>query len=238
MADAYESSYVGGELDLFVLSKNWKSYIRAEIASYLTGDVLEVGAGIGGSTVALHDGRAQRWTCLEPDLHLALRLKARVDDSMTAATTNVVVGSVQTLADRPSFDCVLYIDVLEHIKEDATEVSLAARLVRRGGHIVILGPAHQWLFSEFDRSIGHMRRYNRATLRAMMPNGWREKKLAYLDSVGVFLSLANVLTLRQSMPTKSQILYWDRVCVPLSRVIDRLCRGNVGKSVLAVWCKQ
>jgi hypothetical protein len=131
----------------------------------------------------------------------------------------------------------LYIDVLEHIENDRAEIEAAARLVRQSGHIVILSPAHHWLFSEFDKSIGHLRRYNRTELRSMMPTGWIEEKLVYMDSVGILLSLGNVVGLRQSMPTRRQILIWDRVCVPASRLFDRLFHGTVGKSVLAVWRK-
>lgn len=61
--------------------------------------------------------------------------------------------------------------------------------------------------------------------------------LVYLDCVGVLLSLGNVLALRRALPTRSQIVFWDSVCVPISRLADRLLRGNFGKSVLAVWQK-
>jgi SAM-dependent methyltransferase len=237
MANAHEHSYIGGELDLFALATNWKRYIKKEVSSYITGDVLEVGAGIGSTTGALHDGTARRWVCLEPDQALALRLKAGLVLFMGGSTTNVVVGSLRTFSNDPSFDCILYIDVLEHIEDDRAQIADAARLVRRSGHIVILAPAHHWLFSEFDRSIGHLRRYNRVHLRSMMPAGWVEEKLVYMDSVGVLLSLGNVLGLRQSMPTRAQIILWDRVCVPASCLVDRLFRGTVGKSVLAVWRK-
>ncbi|MGH7828270.1 MAG: class I SAM-dependent methyltransferase [Candidatus Binatia bacterium] len=237
MARADETAYVGGELDLFFLATNWKRYVKAAIGEYLVGDVLEVGAGIGGTTAALHDGAARRWVCLEPDTGNAKRLRALVAERWDPATTNVVVGSLRSLAERPSFDCIVYVDVLEHIDDDRRQIEEAARLVRTGGHIVILSPAHQWLFSEFDKSIGHLRRYDKQRLQSLMPSGWKEKKMAYLDSVGVLLSLGNVLALRQAMPSRLQIAIWDRFCVPLSRIVDRLLLGNVGKSVLAVWHK-
>lgn len=237
MANNHENSYIGGELDLFALAKNWKRYIKKQVSRYTTGDVLEVGAGIGATTEALYDGTPRRWVCLEPDEALAHRLKARLISGMGGSTIKVVVGSLRTFSDAPCFDCILYIDVLEHIEDDHAQIEAAARLVRRSGHIVILSPAHQWLYSEFDKSIGHLRRYNRAHLRSMMPTGWVEEKLMYIDSVGVLLSLGNVLALRQSMPTRSQIILWDRLCVPASRLSDRLFRGTVGKSVLAVWRK-
>ena len=238
MADTHEISYIGGELDLFALAKNWKAYIKREISRYVTGDVLEVGAGIGATTIALHDGTARRWVCLEPDERLARRLKARLVPCERRSTTNVIVGSLRTFSDRPSFDSILYIDVLEHIEDDGAQINAAARLVRSGGHVVILSPAHHWLFSEFDKSIGHLRRYNKADLRSMMPCGWLEVKLTYLDSLGVFLSLGNALGLRQAMPTQPQVRLWDTICVPTSRIVDRLFHGTIGKSVLAVWRKQ
>lgn len=232
---AEEQAYIGGELDLFALAKNWKSYIRREISDYLIGDVLEVGAGIGATTQALHDGSVSRWVCLEPDRRLALRLKARLAPCAIRSSARVVVGSLRTFSERACFDTILYIDVLEHIREDHAQVDAAAQLVRPGGYIVILSPAHQWLYSEFDRSIGHMRRYAKTELRTMMPAGWREIKLRYLDSLGVFLSLTNALGLRQSMPTEPQIRMWDSFIVPASRVLDQLFFGAIGKSVLAVW---
>ena len=75
----------------------------------------------------------------------------------------MIVGSLRTFSDSPCFDCILYIDVLEHIEDDRAQIDAAARLVRGGGHVVILSPAHHWLFSEFDKSIGHFRRYNKGS---------------------------------------------------------------------------
>jgi SAM-dependent methyltransferase len=204
----------------------------------LVGDVVEIGAGIGGTTLALHDGRSHRWVCLEPDADQAKQLRATVRKSLGLCAPGVIAGSLRALAERPSFDCVLYLDVLEHIQDDRRQIEEAARMVRPGGHIVVLSPAHQWLFSEFDKSIGHIRRYDKRHLRSLMPQGWMEKKLVYLDSVGVLLSLANVLALRQALPSRWQLSLWDRLCVPLSRIIDCILLGNFGKSILAVWEKR
>jgi len=235
MVAANETPYAGRELELFALASNWKRYVKAEIGKYLAGNILEIGAGLGGTTLALHDGTARRWVCLEPDANQAKRLRAAVTERWGYCAPGVIAGSLRALADRPLFDCVLYLDVLEHIQDDRRQIEAAARLVRPGGHIVVLSPAHQWLFSNFDKSIGHLRRYDKQNLRPLMPSGWIEKKLAYLDSVGVLLSLANVLALRQALPSRLQLLAWDRFCVPLSRIVDRVLLGKFGKSILAVW---
>jgi len=130
MATAAERSYTGQELELFALATNWKRYVKAQIGKYLIGDVLEIGAGIGGATLALHDGTAHRWICLEPDAAQAERLRATVIKNRRGCKPGVIAGSLRTLADRPSFDCVLYLDVLEHIQDDRLQIEEAARRVR------------------------------------------------------------------------------------------------------------
>lgn len=53
----------------------------------------------------------------------------------------------------------------------------------------------------------------------------------------MILSAANMLSLRQSMPTKAQLRFWDRWIVPISRVLDKLLLYSVGKTIIAVWAK-
>ena len=63
-------TYVGEELDLFAQARNWKRYWSDQVRPFVTGAVLEVGAGIGTNTRLLDTPGATRWTCLEPDQRL------------------------------------------------------------------------------------------------------------------------------------------------------------------------
>jgi SAM-dependent methyltransferase len=193
MNNSREFSYPGAELPLFAHARNWKFYVKSEVGEYLFGDVLEIGDAIGGTTIAPTDGSARRWLCLEPDQNQVNQLQSLVARNSALAPL-VIVGSLAAFAQKPTFNCILYIDVLEHIDDDHLQIRTAAQLVRPGGYIVVLSPAHQWLFSEFDKSIGHRRRYNKQSL-GKMPSGWKEIKLKYLDSVGVLVSLGNVFAL-------------------------------------------
>lgn len=228
-----EQHYVGGELELFSRAERWKSYWAARIQPYVHGAVLEVGAGLGSNTPRLRNGNESRWVCLEPDPELAAALRAMVD-----STAEVRTGTVASLDAGELFDCILYIDVLEHIGPDREEVERAARHLRPGGHLIVLSPAHGWLFSPFDQAIGHFRRYTTHALRALTPAGLRVERCFYLDSVGMLASAANRLLLRQSLPNARQIRLWDRVMVPCSRVLDPCLGYSVGKSVVCVWQKE
>lgn len=224
--------YAGSELEIFEKAHNWKAYLRRSMEPYLAGSVLEVGAGLGANTrqfAALH---FDRWTCLEPDLALLDQIEL---GSPLLDRHEVVLGDISALGPSARFDAILYIDVLEHIQDDAGELRRASAHLNPGGALIVLSPAHPWLFTPFDRAIGHYRRYTKASLRAAAPGNLQREKLVYLDSVGMLASLGNRLLLDSSMPTAAQIKTWDSVLVPCSRLLDPLLGGTVGKSVLGVW---
>ena len=229
------NDYVGTELGLFQHATNWKTYYGRMIAPYLGQEVLEVGAGLGANTAWLCRPAQQRFTCLEPDTNLARQIQAKISSGALPTCCKVIVGTLDSLAPRNQFDSLVYIDVLEHIENDHAEARKALTALRPGGHLVVLSPAHPFLFSPFDASIGHYRRYSRASLGALVAD--RPLLLRYLDSFGMCLSLANRLCLRQKMPSLQQIQFWDKWVIPISRLMDPLLGYRVGKSVLGVWKK-
>ena len=228
-------TYPGDELDLFALAVNWKSYWASKVDPYLGADVLEVGAGTGSNTALLRGDRSGRWLCLEPDPALATRIPQFLDSEVSGRSVEVVTGTLDDLPPEVQFDTVLYIDVLEHILDDAGELARAGARTRIGGHVIVLAPAHPGLFSPFDEAVGHYRRYTWKSLAAIGPPNTLSGHFYYLDSAGVMASLANRLVLRSSVPTLGQVQFWDKWLVPASRVVDPLLGHLVGKSVLAIW---
>ena len=229
--------YQGEELQLFSTATNWKRYLAAVLGSYICGRVAEIGAGIGGSSVALINERCSQWVCVEPDAVLVRELRGRLlGDGRGDERFAVVCGDIACIGDR-SFDTILYLDVLEHIADDRAEVTAASRALAPGGRLVALCPAHQWLYIPFDRAIGHHRRYTGRDLAALTPPGIAAQRFFYLDSCGLILSAANRALLRQDLPTPRQIVFWDRIVVPCSRRVDRFSAHRIGKSVVAVWRK-
>jgi hypothetical protein len=135
------------------------------------------------------------------------------------------------------FDTILYIDVLEHIEDDRAEALRASEHLAPLGKLIMLSPAHQWLYSPFDRAIGHHRRYTTRSLEAAIPPSLRCIECKYLDAIGLLASAGNRFVSRQSQPRLSQIKLWDSYMVPLSRLADPVFRYGLGKSVLGVWQK-
>lgn len=228
------SAYVGTELELFREAHAWKAYFKNRLAPYVSGDVLEVGCGLGANTPVFADLKFTSWTCLEPDLALLARARASLTDD---ARLRFLGGTLADAEHGRRYDCILYLDVLEHIEDDAAEAARAAALLNPGGTLCVLAPAHQSLYSPFDAAIGHHRRYSRATLKAAIPAELRLVELRYLDSVGLLASAANRLLLRQSSPTPTQIRFWDGCLVPASRLLDPITGYSLGKSLIGIWRK-
>ena len=240
MDQAIDLAYAGKELALFARARNWKRYWSVAFQPFLRGDVLEVGAGLGANTVLLRSKLQRRWVCLEPDARLVQSLGASLTALPPSSACEVRQGTLDSLDAHDRFDAILYIDVLEHIADDVGELRSAAARLHPQGRLLVLAPAHPWLFSEFDAAVGHHRRYTRKSLQAAgrAAGTLRAERLGYLDGCGLFASLANRLLLRQAAPGLRQILFWDRVLIPMSRIVDPLLRYRFGKSILAVWIRE
>jgi len=195
-----------------------------------------VGAGIG-SNIQLLRSDHQQWVALEPDEVLASRMRETIAREALDEVCDIRTGTVWSLDPNEKFDTILYIDVLEHIEDDRAELERAANHLAAGGFLVVLSPAHQWLYTAFDKALGHVRRYTRKTLLATTPPSLRPEKVIYLDSVGIFASLGNRLFLQARVPSEAQIKFWDAWMVPLSVHLDSGFRYRIGKTIIGIWQK-
>ncbi len=224
--------YAGNELSTFVEARNFHLYYMRLFGEHLRGDVLEVGAGLGTFTQEILNAGVSHLTACEPDLKMADTLA-----KMFVGRARVVPGGIRDVppASGP-FDAIVYVDVMEHIEDDRAEVMVAAARLKRGGTLVIGGPAHSWLYSPFDASIGHYRRYDRRSVEQLIVSchGLDLEQFQYSDSLGMALSLGNRWLSRQNLPTRGQVRFWNDVVLPFSRRIDPLLSYRVGKSFVAV----
>lgn len=229
-------AYPGNELILFRDAQNWKNYFTSVISPFIKGRVLEAGAGIGSNTSLLQNNQVSEWIMLEPDTGMARELTEKIGHERFPVKTTVCCGTTADISQ--PFNCILYIDVLEHIEEDRSELERAASLLQPGGTLIVLSPAFPQLFSPFDKAIGHYRRYTVKSLLAAAPPVLQKISCRYYDSLGFAASLANKVLLRQHYPEPAQIRFWDRRLIPLSRIMDKLIFHSFGKSIIAIWKKK
>jgi 2-polyprenyl-3-methyl-5-hydroxy-6-metoxy-1,4-benzoquinol methylase len=230
-------NYVGSELETFAHARRWKAYWKSQIASYLGVNVLETGAGIGSVTRLLCKPDIKRWVAMEPDPSMCQKLCRMVQMGELGKNCVVRGGTIEDLNSAELFDTILYIDVLEHIEDDRRELEKAVQHLESYGHLIILAPAHQSLYTPFDSAIGHFRRYTLASLARLSPAGIKIILSRYLDSIGLLASLGNRLLLHSSKPTVKQIKFWDSWLVSVSVKLDPLMNFKLGKTALVIWKK-
>jgi SAM-dependent methyltransferase len=227
--------YPGKELELFQHATRWKNYFSRQIRPYIKGRVLEAGAGIGANTLLLNDNSSPLWLLVEPDAGMSDVLNEKISKEELPGNSRLLKGTIDNVVEK--FDTIIYIDVLEHIEADKAEIKKAAALLNKGGHIIVLSPAFQSMYSPFDKAIGHYRRYSKKMLRQLTPFGLNIVSNKFYDTVGFFASVINKILLRQQYPTQQQVLFWDRWMVPVSKLTDKLFLHSFGKSIICVWQK-
>ena len=80
---------------------------------------------------------------------------------------------------KEKYDFLILFDILEHIEEPKKLLEACLFHLKNGGFIMINVPAFQYFFSKYDKALGHLRRYNKNTLRNEYPNRVREIDIRY-----------------------------------------------------------
>lgn len=224
------SQYIGDELPLFSKAIKWKKYWSSLIKfTEEVENAIEVGAGIGGNIPFLLD-KSKNLYLIEPDSGFC---KNYLNKSLEKYNSIKIVNGTICDLDKEIFsDLIYYIDVLEHIENDKFELQNAASKLNLNGSIFVLVPAHFFLFTEFDRRVGHFRRYTRKSISKIIPSDYRVVRAKYLDSIGFFLGIFLKILPFKILPTEKNIFFWDRYLVPVSKLLDKLLFYKFGKSLL------
>jgi ubiquinone/menaquinone biosynthesis C-methylase UbiE len=80
-----------------------------------------------------------------------------------------------------SVDVLTALDVIEHVEDDQAAVREFLRVLRPGGLAVITVPALMSLWSDWDVTLRHYRRYNARSLRKIIPAGFTIVHLNYVN---------------------------------------------------------
>ncbi len=220
--------YPGAELDSFDKATIWRKYIYSKVKKFINGNVLEVGAGIGSFTKN-YEKLVSKLTLSEIDPHNLSVIKKKFSSSKFSFTNKFTKDLDE------NFDTIMYLNVLEHIKDDTEEINRAFKKLKKNGHLVILVPAHNKLYSKFDEAVGHFKRYEIDFFKQINIENSKKQKLIYLDSMGYFLYFLNKLFFKEEVyPSKFKILVWDKLFTPITFIVDRLLMYKFGKNILYV----
>ena len=224
--------YPGKELEIFDKASFWRNYLFLLIKKYFGKKILEVGAGIGSFT-NIYKNKKLQINLTEIDNNNFEILKTKFSDSKEIKVEKKYIHQINE-----KFDTILYLSVLEHIEEDKKEINEAINKLEDSGHLIICVPAHNYMYSNFDREIGHFRRYGESFFKKLSFNNATLKKTFFIDSFGYLLYFFNKLMFSKEVyPSKLKVLVWDKIFIPLTYFLDFITFYKVGKNIICIFKK-
>jgi SAM-dependent methyltransferase len=134
-------------------------------------------------------------------------------------------------------DTVFGVNVLEHVDDDVAALRCLREVVIPGARLLLVVPAHPWLFGPMDAEAGHFRRYSRRSLRAAIAAaGWRPTTVSYVNALGALGWWYHIRIRGATLANNSlnkQMLWADRWLPLIARATDIPCRWSLGLSVVA-----
>lgn len=229
-----EVTYEGDDLEVLAQMPKYYSWIMETFAPYVSGHVVEYGAGAGTVSERLAP-LARELTLVEPSANLVPLLRARfAGDARTEVIPEGLEAHSAGIAPE-TVDTVVMVNVLEHIEDDEAALKALVRMTKRGGHLLIFVPALQFLLSRLDRNLGHFRRYHKPDLVEKVLGAGAEVRVChYFDLPGVLPWLILNKFMGSTSFNPALIDLNDRVVVPASRLLEKVVPLPFGKNLILV----
>ena len=139
---------------------------------------------------------------------------------------------------KSKYDTIIYLDVLEHIRDDEKEILNAYKKLKKKGNLIISVPAFQHLYTDYDRKIGHYRRYDKKSFEIIFKKLQLKKyQMRYFDSIGyTLIFLSKFLAVSNKVDFKKSVKLWNFL-IPISKILDIFLNLFIGKSLMVIITK-
>jgi SAM-dependent methyltransferase len=213
-------------------AENYNAWLLERGKPFLGRRVLDVGAGIGTFTERLAP-LCELVVAVEADPGFARILGRRFADDPNVEVIDADAAAFKAPLPGGPFDSIICFNVLEHIPEDEEALTSFRSQLAPGGALLLLVPAHPFLYGATDRMLGHERRYRKAELHGRLEQaGFSVEVLRHVNPIGGLGWLVSARLLRRRGIPSASLALFDRT-VPLVRHLDRL-RLPFGLSLWAV----
>ncbi len=212
--------------------RRYRAFQLSLIEPHCGGSVLEIGAGLGEFAAQLAGLDRHVVTDVDPAAVAAMASRFADRPEVEARVLDLAQGPIDL---GTPVSTVVAINVLEHIDDDVGALKALASMTEPGGRIVLWVPAYMQLYGDFDRAVGHVRRYTPATMSAAIRNaGLRLELVKPVNLLGGIAWWATVRRGGVGTPNPRLVRAYDRFVVPVTRAVEGRVTPPFGQSVLAV----
>ena len=225
-------------LNTISLASNLNSWMYNSIKPFCHGKILEIGSGVGNiSEYFLNDNSSILLTDIRERYCKSLLGKFAHSNSLLGVETmNLVDVDFDNKFSKhfESYDTVFALNVVEHIFDDQLAVSNCYKLLKPGGQLIILVPAYQWLFNDFDKELEHYRRYTRKQLESLfLASHFIVMHSQYFNAAGIAGWFVSGKIQHHRIIPVGQIRLYDKL-VFIFKFFDKLVFNSFGLSVITI----
>ena len=168
---------------------NFYLWIFKEIKTYIKGDILEIGAGLGNfSKILVKNYNHNKIILSDIDKTYLKILSGRFKDNENVEIEFLDINSPKKFTEKKyKIDTCIAINILEHIKDDVSSISGIYNILNRKGNLILLIPAYKSLYNIIDKEIGHYRRYTKKEIIKKVRNtNFKIEKIFYFNFLAIF----------------------------------------------------
>jgi 2-polyprenyl-3-methyl-5-hydroxy-6-metoxy-1,4-benzoquinol methylase len=228
--------YVGKDLEAMSFAVNYHQWILEEFRPFLGKKLVEVGAGTGNFSEMLLAEKPDNLALVEPSemfRFLEQNISQLESDTSVNYYNAIFSDAADNLREKP--DTIIYVNVLEHIEDDRSELRKVYETLDAGGHCLIFVPAFMSLYGAFDEKVGHFRRYTKNELEEKAKAaGFKIAKSKYFDFAGIFPWYIKYKLLKLDSLKSGAVTAYDKLAIPVTKQFERFLNFPVGKNILTV----
>lgn len=234
---------ITGKQTLEIISRadHFNLWMFETIRPFLNGEILEIGSGIGniskhviqsGFSITLSDYNVQYLEHLKSNFSQFPNVKDILSIDLQHPDFATFYYAL-----KEKFDTVFLLNVIEHLEADLAAVINCKYMMKPGGNLVILAPAYPFLLSNFDKELGHYRRYTLHSLNMLFTRAnMTVLKHRHFNLAGIAGWLLFSKILGQKAIGRNEMRSFNSL-VPLFRVMDKICFNKFGLSVITIGIK-
>lgn len=222
-------------LDAISFAPRFNKYMYDTIKGFCSGEILEVGSGIGNiSSLFIQDGASIHLSDIR-DNYVEILKTNFADSARSVSNIDIAHPDFDDLyRDRmESFDSIFALNVVEHIKDDGLAIRNCKKLLKPGGKLVILVPAYMFMYNSFDTALEHYRRYTSKSLRDIMEPELKILHQQYFNVFGMLGWFVSGKILKKKTIPKNQMQLYDRLIL-VSKTLDKLVLNKIGLSTICI----
>lgn len=223
-------------LEVIAKADRFNRWMYDQFKHQLKGEILEIGSGIGNIS-KLVIAEEQTITLSDYNEEYCEELKIKFSQNKNVRgflSIDLLYPDFKNkyAVFRERFDSIFLLNVIEHIEDDELAIKNCKYLLKKNGHLILLAPAYAWLYSRFDKQLGHFRRYSLKSLKQLLlKNNFSILSGSYFNFAGIGGWLLFGKILNQKMLSSGEMSAFNKI-VPLAKAIDKLFGKKFGLSII------